>query len=150
MNIGEKTSASQFNINLSILRIVACFMVVSIHTGINAGWTQYVEAGQYGVQLFFVLSGFLIFQSLSSGISVGAFYKKRVMRIVPEYWTALVLYWFVGVIESVFVSGGGSSKRSELIMHPMESGIYVTLRLPIFFSRQMTGICGTTEMHGGQ
>lgn len=35
-------------------------------------------------------------------------------------------------------------------MHPMESGIYVTLRLPIFFSRQMTGICGTTEMHGGQ
>ncbi|MCH5248883.1 MAG: acyltransferase [Lachnospiraceae bacterium] len=102
--MNDKVS-SKYNINLAILRIIAMVMVVSIHVGINVHWTQYVYAGQYGVQLFFILSGYLIFVSLESGISAREFYKKRMLRIVPEYWTALVLYWIVGVIEYLHTGG---------------------------------------------
>ncbi|MCM1425517.1 MAG: acyltransferase [Eubacterium sp.] len=91
--------------NLAILRIVAMFMVISIHVGISVNWTQYVETGQYGVQLFFVLSGYLIFSSLNSGITTREFYKKRVLRIIPEYWTALVIYWVFGIIQHLYAGG---------------------------------------------
>lgn len=91
------SAGKEYSINLAILRIAAMVMVLSIHTGINTGWTDYVYAGQYGVQLFFILSGYLIYASLDSGISTREFYKKRVLRIVPEYWTALALYWLTEV-----------------------------------------------------
>lgn len=31
------------------------------------------------------------------GISTREFYKKRALRIVPEYWTALIVYWLTEV-----------------------------------------------------
>lgn len=84
-----------YSTNLAVLRIAAMVMVLSIHVGIGTDWPDYVYAGQYGVQLFFILSGYLIYASLDSGISAIDFYKKRALRIVPEYWTALILYWLV-------------------------------------------------------
>lgn len=87
----------KYNINLAILRVVAMSMVLSIHVGQSINWTKYVQKGSYGVQLFFILSGYLIYASLDSGISVKEFYKKRALRIVPEYWTALIIYWLIGV-----------------------------------------------------
>lgn len=38
-------------------------------------------------------------------MSTREFYKKRMLRIVPEYWTALVLYWIVGVIGCLHTGG---------------------------------------------
>lgn len=85
----------KYSINLAVLRIAAMVMVLSVHVGIGTDWPDYVYAGQYGVQLFFILSGYLIYASLDAGIGTKEFYKKRVLRIVPEYWTALILYWLV-------------------------------------------------------
>ncbi len=91
------SAEKKYNSNLAVLRIVAMVMVLSIHVGQSTNWTKYVQAGPYGVQLFFILSGYLIYASLDSGIGTKDFYKKRVLRIVPEYWTALILYWLIGV-----------------------------------------------------
>ncbi|HJP69788.1 MAG TPA: acyltransferase, partial [Sphingomicrobium sp.] len=48
-------------------------------------------AGAMGMALFFTLSGFLITQFLIAGISVGDFLARRLARIVPLCWSALVI-----------------------------------------------------------
>ncbi|MFJ2113997.1 acyltransferase family protein [Streptomyces sp. NPDC087850] len=46
--------------------------------------------GALGVQLFFVISGFVICMS-SWGRSLGDFFRSRVSRLYPAYWAAIVL-----------------------------------------------------------
>lgn len=50
--------------------------------------------GQYGVQLFFVISGFVIFDS-ARGSSTGRFAANRAIRLFPAYWLAVVLTFTV-------------------------------------------------------
>lgn len=83
------------SLNLSLLRILAMLMVLSIHAGLASHWTRFTYSGKYGVQLFFILSGYLISVSLERTDSVKEFYRKRISRIVPEYYMALILYWFI-------------------------------------------------------
>lgn len=51
-----------------------------------------------GVELFFVLSGFLIgtqvLKSMAHGspLALGKFYLRRAFRILPAYWAVLLLY----------------------------------------------------------
>ena len=54
--------------------------------------------GQMGVLLFFVLSGFLLFQPYARAIISGTglpatrtFYLRRALRILPAYWSAVIL-----------------------------------------------------------
>lgn len=58
-----------------------------------------VKFGWTGVDLFFVLSGFLIsshlFTQIKSGnsISIKSFFLKRFFRIIPAFWCMLILYF---------------------------------------------------------
>jgi peptidoglycan/LPS O-acetylase OafA/YrhL len=61
--------------------------------------------GHYGVQLFFVLSGFLLAMpfakwrfGLATKPSLRSYYCRRVTRLEPPYIVALVLVFFVGVL----------------------------------------------------
>ena len=49
------------NINLDLIRVFAAFMVLSVHIGQYTG-REFV-VGAKGVQLFFVISGYLAFAS---------------------------------------------------------------------------------------
>jgi len=51
--------------------------------------------GGLAVGLFFLLSGFLITRSASGQLSVGRFLWHRFLRIVPGYWTCLLVSAFV-------------------------------------------------------
>lgn len=66
------------------LRAISVIGVIAVHSGLRWG-----HAGGFGVQVFFVLSGFLITSLLlreynSSGrISIGGFYRRRALRLFP-------------------------------------------------------------------
>lgn len=87
------------------LRGIAAIMVIAWHlTGSmmsREGWTEAVYAatifGRTGVDLFFVLSGFLIIGILvdrrDSPNLFRVFYLRRACRIVPPYATLIVLFW---------------------------------------------------------
>ncbi|CAD2073300.1 acyltransferase family protein [Phocicoccus pinnipedialis] len=57
--------------------------------------TTLFDFGHYGVQLFFIISGFVIFMSVSRGKSAGDFMIKRTFRLYPAYIVAVALTFLV-------------------------------------------------------
>ncbi len=97
--------------NLQILRFLAAAMVLLSHVQHQAGNMRFVGAdyvpwnGIYlagGVDIFFVISGFIMY-SISSGDfgragAAGKFFTRRLVRIVPPYWlftAAMVVAAFI-------------------------------------------------------
>jgi peptidoglycan/LPS O-acetylase OafA/YrhL len=80
------------------LRAIAILLVVIVHIN-NPSFL----GGWLGVELFFVLSGFLITSLLtqehdrSNSIAVGNFYMRRVLRLTPALWVflAVAVIWEV-------------------------------------------------------
>jgi len=55
----------------------------------------------FGMALFVFISGYLIYENnrrIHSYRDILAFYKKRVLRLFPIYWSAIVLYYIVFAI----------------------------------------------------
>lgn len=74
--------------SLQILRALAATSVVYLHIGCEPWF------GGFGVDIFFVLSGFVMCYITDSGESGKTFFLRRIARIVPLYW-ALTLITFV-------------------------------------------------------
>lgn len=86
---------NQRNYNLDILRVMAAIMVFSIHLGSVFKW-QITGFGMYGVQLFFMISGYLAFSTFErDGKIFKRYIKNRIIRIVPMYYLALALMWLI-------------------------------------------------------
>lgn len=89
---------------LDHLRAIAIILVMIFHYGRGVPlWLEPVkQIGWTGVDLFFVLSGYLIgYQLLSeykrtNGIRFMRFYLKRFFRIIPAFVAVLMLYFFMG------------------------------------------------------
>lgn len=85
--------------NIQALRAVAALMVVHCHAAGTLGLR--LDGGANGVDLFFVISGFIIAHVASSDSS--QFLTRRLIRIVPTYWGAtLALYAIVQLFPSMF------------------------------------------------
>jgi peptidoglycan/LPS O-acetylase OafA/YrhL len=77
------------------LRAVAIIMVVAVHMG---GYNHVGRGGWIGVNIFFVLSGFLITSLLVNEsdrgphgrFSIGKFYIRRIFRLWPAYFTFIL------------------------------------------------------------
>src|ERR1700730_17219270 len=85
---------------LDLLRALAIIVVVIYHAGIM-GFPlpgRVHRFGWIGVDLFFVLSGYLIggqlLAPLASGqrINLGRFFARRALRILPAYLVVLAIY----------------------------------------------------------
>jgi peptidoglycan/LPS O-acetylase OafA/YrhL len=89
------------------LRAIAAVLVVFFHYG-GPDWLQ----GWAGVQMFFVLSGFLITtlmlrEERSTGrISLSEFYLRRAFRILPVYFVVLLVTAAGSALFGTFVSNG--------------------------------------------
>ncbi len=89
--------SSKISLRLEIqgLRAVAVGLVLLFHI-----WPDAVAGGYVGVDVFFVISGFLIVGSLireaekTGGVSLGDFYARRVRRLLPA--ASLVLLFVLG------------------------------------------------------
>ena len=91
------------------LRAMAVGSVLVSHMLANtpAGWISAIaKQGWYGVDVFFVLSGFLITSLLATeldrtqGINIPRFYVRRALRLQPAYFSAIILmvagHWLTG------------------------------------------------------
>ena len=87
---------------LDLLRAVAVLWTMFFHSflvgGLGENWSWLSRFGWMGVDLFFVLSGFLIgsqvLRPLAKGdvFSFRDFYIRRAFRILPTFFTVLMLY----------------------------------------------------------
>jgi peptidoglycan/LPS O-acetylase OafA/YrhL len=95
-----KPAAQSRLAGLDTLRALAIVSVMAYHLGwrLPSGFEVAGKFGWMGVDLFFVLSGYLIGSQLlkpvlhGQGVSPMAFYCKRAYRILPAYLTVLLIY----------------------------------------------------------
>lgn len=85
------------------LRGIAILTVMIYHLeGLIPALHPYVKGGFLGVDIFFVLSGFLITSILlkeyekEGQISLKNFYLRRFFRLAPAFWTFLLALYFLG------------------------------------------------------
>jgi peptidoglycan/LPS O-acetylase OafA/YrhL len=95
----KKSMAEKYVPSLNGLRALSIGIVVAVHCGFKNFNTPQFPGGQFGVNIFFVLSGFLITlllleeEKLTNTISLKKFYVRRVLRIFPVYCILLVTYY---------------------------------------------------------
>jgi peptidoglycan/LPS O-acetylase OafA/YrhL len=85
------------------LRGIAVLAVMFYHLEVLVPWLGPVSHGGFlGVDIFFVLSGFLITsvllkeQARNGQISLKNFYMRRIFRLVPAYWFFLIVLFSFG------------------------------------------------------
>jgi peptidoglycan/LPS O-acetylase OafA/YrhL len=87
---------------LDALRGIAVILVVFMHITIENDQAKDIfELGVTGVDLFFVISGFVILLTLEKTKSWQDFVISRFSRLYPAYWvsvtTTTVLMWIVNI-----------------------------------------------------
>ncbi|WLQ64565.1 acyltransferase family protein [Streptomyces glycanivorans] len=130
------------------LRILAALMVCLYHYAGKNGpvaeaWGQspalkfptlssFATYGSLGVQLFFIISGFVICMS-SWGRGPGDFFRSRVARLYPAYWAAIVIITAAAVLLPVVVR---PLPLNELLVN------FTMLQQPMGVDRVL-GVCWT-------
>jgi peptidoglycan/LPS O-acetylase OafA/YrhL len=97
------------------LRAIAAISVLVFHAAFHSGamrdawWGEIAGRFEIGVAVFFVISGFLLYRPFCAARfegreapAVGAFYRRRVLRIVPAYWLALTVLAVYPGLSGVF------------------------------------------------
>jgi peptidoglycan/LPS O-acetylase OafA/YrhL len=100
------------------LRGIAVMLVVLLHSLLlvpqSRAYGRIVQGGWLGVDIFFVLSGFLITALLlgehdrSGRVRFGAFYMRRGLRLLPALWGLLAVH----VVYTLVVGGPGSERQT--------------------------------------
>lgn len=108
----EARQKQDYRTDIDGLRAVAVLGVVAYHYGLNV-----ISGGFVGVDIFFVISGFLITSHLKGEIEAGqfsilSFYDRRIRRIVPALLVmlavTLIAGWFL-LMPGDYASTGASA-----------------------------------------
>lgn len=146
------TSSSSRVVELDALRGIAALAVAAYHYT-----TRYQEAighvggslpsllpGKYGVHLFFLISGFVIFMTLERTHRTMDFVVSRFSRLYPGYWAAVAVTALV--VYSIGLPQQGLPWQDLLLNFTMVQeilgaehldGSYWTLQVELFFYVQM-------------
>jgi peptidoglycan/LPS O-acetylase OafA/YrhL len=119
-NPDEAESGRSFRPDIEGLRAVAIVAVLLCHAGV-----PFLAGGYVGVDVFFVISGFLITKLLlaeldrSGTISLRGFYARRAKRLLP---LSAILLASVGVLSMIFLS---PLRNTEVAGDIVSSALYV-------------------------
>ncbi|MCY7353523.1 MAG: acyltransferase [Lysobacter sp.] len=148
----DGSSALSRVVELDALRGLAALAVVAYHYtthyGNLVGHVQPLPfgfaAGNYGVHLFFLISGFVIFMSLERTRTAMDFVVSRVSRLYPAYWAALMVsaavIYTIGLPEQRLPLGDlllDVTMVQQILGGEHLDGSYWTLQVELFFYAQM-------------
>jgi len=146
--MADKGSTARL-VEIDALRGVAALAVVLFHVTTRFGElyqpaTQPLVSfpgGQYGVNLFFIISGFVIFMTLERTRRTSDFVVSRFSRLFPAYWVAIAMTF--AITHWLGLPGklvdGGSALGNMLMLHglllrvPHVDGVYWTLEVELLF-----------------
>lgn len=107
------------------------------HIDVIYDWANY---GQYGVWLFFIISGFVIYSSLDRVSNSLAFIYSRFIRLYPAYWFCVVITF---TVVSFFGLDGREVTLSDMLINlsmlqmfigvPHVDGAYWSLTVELIF-----------------
>ncbi|KAG0163929.1 hypothetical protein DFQ30_010757 [Apophysomyces sp. BC1015] len=103
------------NLEIERLRAVAVLLTILVHTPFKQLFSPYLYSSFTGVDLFFVISGFVVSQSFlatlprnagqppverfeNSRHAITAFYLRRIFRIAPSAFFYILLYWIAAFL----------------------------------------------------
>ena len=106
------------------------------------------SGGHYGVNLFFIISGFVIFMTLEKTSKPMDFVVSRFSRLFPAYWTAIVLTFLLthllglpGKLVDLATAFGNLVMIHGLLFRiPHVDGVYWTLEVELLFYCGMLGL----------
>jgi peptidoglycan/LPS O-acetylase OafA/YrhL len=101
---------------ISVLLVIAAHLVQQGTVPLPEGWSErlmpvLMDASHLGVNIFFVISGFLItslllYEEESKGkVSIGNFFMRRTLRVFPAYYFLLFVYFILQVCGVIAISG---------------------------------------------
>lgn len=94
--------------NIQALRAIAAYMVVFVHLPTVGGWANAEPLGA-GVDIFFVISGFIMAFTTQGGGAPGDFLARRAARIAPLYWILTLVAFAVAL-----TAPGAGARLGEL------------------------------------
>jgi peptidoglycan/LPS O-acetylase OafA/YrhL len=156
--VSRATSSGAFIAEIDGLRFIAIVAVVAFHLGGRyferparpfwepggdiAGWVVYT--GFFGVQLFFVISGFVLAlpfaqAQLAGGrpVELKKYFWRRITRLQPPYMISLVLFLIVALINNYGKVAADIGKYLEhLVAHAfyLHGAFYGPLDTPGYFA----------------
>ena len=142
------TNSSHRLVEVDTLRGLAALAVVFFHFTTRFGElfeghpspTLAFSTGYFGVNLFFIISGFVIFMTLEKTKKPMDFVVSRFSRLFPAYWFAIFLTLavthFLGLPGKLV--GIGTGLANMLMIHgffkiPHVDGVYWTLEVELLF-----------------
>jgi peptidoglycan/LPS O-acetylase OafA/YrhL len=120
------------------LRAIGVLLVLCHHCVVAVGLEgapglvpRFMDAGWIGVDIFFVLSGFLIGRILleqlaRGGVDYGRFYLRRALRIFPPYYVVLTLSVFVFARLDGYQGLYGGAAWPELVRRSAANYLYLS------------------------
>lgn len=128
-------AASQYRRDIDGLRALAILPVVLFHLGF-----RYTPGGYVGVDVFFVISGYLITQHIYAEIEKGtfsivSFYEKRARRILPAVFAMFIVTSVIAYLV-LFPSDLADFGRSLTAAVGFSSNFYFWSTLDYFHSGQ--------------
>jgi peptidoglycan/LPS O-acetylase OafA/YrhL len=159
--------------NVQALRAVAAFMVVCVHLQALAGMAgapaRLTEAGNAGVDLFFVISGFImVFTTGRKPQRPLPFLGSRVRRIAPLYWIVTLAVFAVARLAPALIQNTPSdpgrliasllflpAQRLDGTLRPVvfvgwtlnfEMAFYVLFALGLLAPRRWIGVLATAAV----
>jgi exopolysaccharide production protein ExoZ len=132
-DLHKRTGAKTLK-SLQILRYIAATSVILVHIETIPNF------GGFGVDIFFVLSGFVIALVVSSKQSPIQFAISRVSRIVPIYWLLTTLLLIMILLapqlfpESTIINSNATNYLKSLFFVPYQDGLGIKPILAVGWS----------------